>query len=137
MKLLIDVNIFVDVLRKRRGWAKSLLVLNKLTDPSITGFVSALTLPILYFLQRRLLGEREARREARWMTRDCQIVPLTEQILNAAQRSRLPDFEDAIQFHSAKEAQVDFIVTRNKRDFRQKQIAVVTPEELLKKLDLP
>ena len=134
MKLLIDVNIFVDVLRKRRGWTESLLTLNKLPEPSITGFVSALTIPILYFLHKPLLGERRARREARWMTRNCQIVPLTEQILNVAQSSRLPDFEDAIQFYSAKEAQVDYLVTRNKRDFRQKEIAVVTPEELLKDL---
>jgi len=124
----------MDVLRKRRGWKNSLLVLNKLTDPSLTGFVSALTIPILYFLNRSLLGEKRARREAKWMTRDCQIVPLTEQTLNKSQRSQLPDFEDAIQFFSAKEAQVDYIVTRNKKDFQQKEIVVFTPEELLKKL---
>lgn len=82
-------------------------MLNKLTDPSLTGFVSALTIPILYFLNKSLLGEKRARREAKWMTRDCQIVPLTEQTLNKAHRSQLPDFEDAIQFFSSKEVGVD------------------------------
>ena len=132
MKLLIYVNIFVNVLRKRRGWTNSLLALNNLTDPSITGFVSALTIPILYFLHRSLLGEKRARQEARWMTRDCQIVPLTEKILNIADSTGLPDYEDAIQFYSAKEVKVDYIVTRNKNHFRQKEIMVVSPEKLLK-----
>lgn len=68
------------------------------------------------------------------ITAEFEIVSLTERILESSFKSKLPDFEDAIQFYCAKEAEVDFIITRNKKDFRQKEITVAKPEELLKEL---
>ncbi len=56
MKVFIDVNIFIDVMTKRSGWADSLRVLN-LTRKSeeIESWTSALTLPLLYFFRRRVV----------------------------------------------------------------------------------
>jgi hypothetical protein len=49
LKIFIDVNIFIDVMTKRRGWAESLRVLNLArTSEEIDGSTSALTLPLLY-----------------------------------------------------------------------------------------
>lgn len=112
-------------------------VIGRVKNKEVEGYLSALTSAILYFFRRKYRSDREARLIVRQITAAFCVVSLDGRLLDFSYKSRLPDFEDAIQFHSAKEAQVDFIVTRNKRDFRQKQIAVVTPEELLKKLDLP
>ena len=62
------------------------------------------------------------------------IVPLGREILETAHESFLPDFEDSIQFESAKIAGVDRVVTRNKRHFKQGEIIILTPEELLKEV---
>jgi len=137
VKLLIDVNVFMDVLRHRVGWESSLAVLEKLTDPSRSGFISSLSIPILYFLNKPGIGDRKARKRVAWITRHCQVVPLTAHILDLAYQSVLPDFEDAIQFYSAREAKVDSIITRNTKDFRQKEITVLTPEEFLTQLPTP
>ena len=58
MKIFIDVNIFIDVMTKRRGWAESLRVLNLARAcEEIDGSTSALTLPLLYFFRRRVVDE--------------------------------------------------------------------------------
>ena len=57
---------------------------------------------------------------------------MTRQIIFEALDSPMPEFEDNIQFYSAKAMQVDFIITRNKKHFVQQEIPVVTPEEFLR-----
>lgn len=60
---------------------------------------------------------------------------MTSEIVKAAfEEDRIQDFEDAIQFHSAKD-RVDVFITRNKKDYEKvkKEIEVLTPEEFLAK----
>jgi len=62
------------------------------------------------------------------------VVSLTEEILsNSFKEERIDDFEDAIQFHSAKGC--DVFVTRNKRDYEgvRDQIEILTPEEFIER----
>lgn len=133
-KILVDVNIFEDVFRYRSGWKSSLAAIGKVKNKEVKGYISALTSPILYFFRRKFHADRKARRMVRQFISEFHVISLNGRILDFSYKSKLPDFEDAIQFFSAKEAQVDYIVTRNKKDFQQKDIVVVTPEELLKQL---
>jgi predicted nucleic acid-binding protein len=41
------------------------------------------------------------------------------------------DFEDALQTQCAKKIKAEYIITRNKKDFMDRSIKVVTPEEFL------
>lgn len=129
MKILVDVNIFEDIYRQRAGWEASLAVVSRARTGGIGGYVSALTPPILYFLRRRTQSEQLSRRTVRQVLASFKIVPIGEETLEAAYDSSLPDFEDSIQFQCAKAASVDRIVTRNKSDFKQDEIAVSTPEK--------
>jgi predicted nucleic acid-binding protein len=131
VKILVDVNIFEDIYRQRAGWEASLAVVSQVRAGKTSGYVSALTPPILYFLRRRTQSEQLCRRTVRQLLASFKIIPIGEETLEAAYDSSLPDFEDAIQFRCAQAASVDRIVTRNKSDFKQDEIAVTTPEELL------
>jgi len=132
MKVHVDINVFMDVLTKRAGWFESFSTIDVLKPDGIAGYISALTIAVLYFLRRRKVGEMKARMETKAITQDFEIVPLTQPILVAAFDSQLPDFEDNVQFYTAKEMGVDYIITRNKKHFVQNEIPVVTPEEFLK-----
>ena len=132
MKILVDVNIFEDIYRQRGGWEASLAVVSHAQSGNVSGYVSALTPPILYFLRRRTQSEQLCRRSVRLALATFKIVPVGEETVEAAYNSRLPDFEDAIQFQSAKAVSVDRIVTRNKSDFKQDEIVALTPEEILR-----
>jgi len=132
MKVHLDINLFMDVLSKRSGWLESVATIRSMKRFGITASVSALTAAVIYFLRKRTVGEMRARTEVKVMLKGIETIPLTWQIIDAALTSQLPDFEDNLQFYSAKEVKADYIITRNKKHFKQDEIPVVTPDEFLK-----
>ena len=132
MKIFIDVNIFIDVMTKRQGWSASLRVLNLAREsPDVEGWASALTLPLLYFFRRRVADEVTARRDARAILEQIELVPLSQVVLDGALVSQGIDFEDNIQIVSAESIAVNHLITRNKKDFHPLRISVLAPEEWL------
>jgi predicted nucleic acid-binding protein len=130
--ILVDINVFEDVIRKREGWEGSFGVLNKVRSEDVAGGISALTVPVLYFLRR--LPDRKARKKVKETIQGFGIIDLTSEIINDAMNDwEFVDFEDAIQFYSAKSANAKIIITRNKKHFRvvEGKINVLTPEEFL------
>ncbi len=131
----MDVNVFVDMLKRRDGWEASIAMVRLARAGRIEGYISALTPPILYFLRARISSEEEAKKDARKIIEGFRIVPLSEEIISRSfDEKRMRDFEDSIQFYSAKPSS-EVLVTRNKRDFRavENEVEVLTPEEFLKK----
>jgi len=41
--ILVDVNIFMDIFRRRKGWTYSLEITNRVRNRKIKGHISALT----------------------------------------------------------------------------------------------
>jgi predicted nucleic acid-binding protein len=132
LKIFIDVNVFIDVMTKRRGWSESLRVLNLARrSQEIESWTSALTLPLLYFFRRRVVEETIARADAQAILKGLQLVPMNQTILDCALASAGPDFEDNIQLASAESISVNHLITRNIKDFDAAQIAVLKPEDWL------
>lgn len=133
MNVLIDVNIFMDVLQARQGVRSSLKVCTLLKEHNEhQGFISALTVPILYYLESQEQSDREARENVQKIIEKFEIVDLTGDIIQAAfKEGKLPDFEDCIQYHSAKVADCQSIITRNVKDFRKIELNVYIPEDFL------
>ena len=132
MKILVDVNLFIDVITKRANWDRSLQVLNLARKADeIEGWISALTFPLIYFFRLRVVDEPQARTDTQAAVKGFQIIPLTQEIIDKAVASSLPDFEDNIQLMSAETVGVDHLLTRNKRDFVSASLPILTPEEWL------
>jgi len=132
VKILADVNVFIDVATKRANWQGSLRALNLArTSPEIEGWTSALTVPLLYFFRLRVTEEKQARVDAQALVKGFSLVPLTPDIVDKALASVLPDFEDNIQLVSAETIVADHVVTRNKKHFQPAPVSVLTPEEWL------
>lgn len=132
-KVLVDINVFMDVLQAREGVESSLRVLSTLREKDeYCGFVSALTVPILYYFESREYSEQEARENVKKVLRKFTIVDLTSELIQKAfEEESIPDFEDCIQYHSAKAVSCNAIITRNTKDFRKIELDIYTPEEFL------
>jgi hypothetical protein len=62
------------------------------------------------------------------------IIEINESIIKKALKSKYKDFEDAIQIITSYSIdKMDCIVTRNIKDFKDAEIPVFTPDELIKK----
>ncbi|HMK84303.1 MAG TPA: PIN domain-containing protein [Candidatus Bathyarchaeia archaeon] len=134
MKILVDVNVFVDVQRRRANWNTSYLILKTVLDGKNEGFISALTPAILYFLRREITSETKARTETSDAIERFTVVDLTAELIEDAFSDERLEFEDAIQFHSAKQCD-SIMITRNKKDFKSvaQEVEILAPEEFLRK----
>lgn len=80
IRLLVDVNVFIDVITKRMNWEGSLRVVNLVRQsPEIEGWISALTIPLLYFFRLRVVEEGQARIDAQETVKGFRLVPLTQE----------------------------------------------------------
>ena len=132
-RLLIDTNIVIDLLAKRHGFYEEAAELFSRADKKeLVLTISALTFANTYYILTKLKSAKEAREILRKFKVLVKILSLNEKVTELALSNDLfPDFEDALQYYSAIENQVDVIITRNKKDFRASKIPVLTAKEFL------
>jgi predicted nucleic acid-binding protein len=59
------------------------------------------------------------------------IAPVSKTTITAALALHWKDFEDAVQYMTAKENGVDYIITRNKSDYESSEIPCVSPADFM------
>lgn len=132
MRVFLDTNVLLDVLARRGPfYADSAQVWTLAETGRVTGFISTLSLPNLFYLLRRINGQKGARKAMSILRDIFSLVPLDTQIVNQAIDADAADFEDAIQFFIALRTGATALITRNPRDFPSQDIAIQTPTEFL------
>ncbi len=133
-KLLVDTNIVIDLLSKREEFFQEAQELFTLADNNeVVLFVSVLTFANTHYLLAKYQKLDEARKTLIKFKVLVNVAALDDKIVELALVSDFKDFEDAIQYHTALENEVDIIITRNKKDFKNSKLPVMTAKEYLKK----
>ncbi len=84
------------------------------------------------YILTKLKSAKEAREILRKLKVLVEILSLDDKIVQLALSDNdFPDFEDGLQYYTAVENQVDIIITRNKKDFKNSKIPVLTVKEFL------
>jgi len=136
MQVLIDTNVLLDVLLNRDPWAtESSAVWRAHDEGNIVGHVTACALTDIFFIARRLAGLEKARTAIHLCLGAFEICDVGRLALSRAQESPGDDFEDNLQIAVAELADLDAIVTRDEKGFQGAAIAVLTPAEVLIRLD--
>lgn len=135
MKIMCDTNVIIDVLLEREPFAEaSCGALSLCEERRIEGFVSASSVTDIYYLVRKYTHSTELAYNAIGklleIVKVCSVT--NNDVLTAFQR-KAKDFEDCLVATCAKSNRCDCIVTRNKKDFKEFDIPLLTPEELLLK----
>lgn len=133
MRLMIDTNIFLDVLTEREPfYTDSKEVLKLCESKKVYGFLSASNVTDIFYLIRKKLHSVELAYKALGYIFDIvKILTVTNEDVLNAYIQRASDFEDCLLATCAKSNHCDAIVTRNKKDFLLFGITLLTPEELL------
>lgn len=67
-----------------------------------------------------------------------ETLDVTKQIISKALNSDFKDLEDSIQYHTAIcNKKIAGIVTRNVKDYKNSELAVLTPDEVLSIIENP
>ena len=131
-RLLIDANIIIDLLAKREGFYRDAQELFTLAcEKNILLFISSLTFANVFYILSKKLNATETRKVLLKFKTLTEVLPLEDKIIELALASDFTDFEDAIQYYTALDNQLDMIITRNKKDFKTSKIPVLTAKEYL------
>ncbi|MBI2073462.1 MAG: PIN domain-containing protein [Gemmatimonadetes bacterium] len=132
MKLLLDINVIVDVLARRKPWVDdAAAVLSLLDDARAEGFVAVHTITTIEYLLTKDLNRKRAAAALVDLLRLVRVVPVDHDMILKALSLGWKDFEDAVQAVCALEIGADYVVSRDPEDFSSFSIPVVTPSELL------
>ena len=133
MKVLVDTNIVLDVLLKQTPFYNDSFVIFQLADSKcISGILAAVSLTnIFYLLRKAKIDSDKVYQTMDKLISLFAVAPVIETTIADALALRWKDFEDAVQYIVAKENKVDFIITRNKTDYKTSGIPCMTPTEFI------
>ena len=134
MKVLIDTNIFIDFLQNRQPFASNSreVIFQAL---NYEGYVAASNITDIYYLRyRQTHSRRKTKKDITDLLKVFDVIDTTGIDCRNALRSDISDYEDAVMVESAKRSDIDCIVTRNTKDFKNSNIPVYTPVEFLRLL---
>ncbi len=134
MKILIDTNVILDILLKREPFfIDSYQALRIAAENNMDCYISAAAATDIYYLLRKGLRSDEAAREYMYRLTTLAIFAdvLSEDVLKAME-SGIKDFEDAVVCTVGKRIGVQYILTRNIKDFTDSNPPAITPKEFVK-----
>jgi predicted nucleic acid-binding protein len=128
VKLLLDINVLLDVLLDREPWSDAAAaLLSAIESRTAEGFVAAHTLPTVYYLVAQTRDRKLAAAAVADFLRILEVAPVTKEDFQKALTLSIPDFEDAVQAAAALQIGADYLVTRNEKDFRDAPIPIADP----------
>lgn len=132
MTLLLDINILLDVILERDPWAESAARLLSVVEAGgIDGYVAGHTITTIHYVVSQARNRKVAARAVTELLRIVDVVPITTDDLQQAIALAMGDFEDAVQAAAALKIGADYLVTRNKKDFRSASVVVADPPTVL------
>lgn len=137
MRILADTNVIIDALTSREPWNKSAeKIFLMAANQTIEMYITASSATDIYYLIRKYLHNTEA---AKSITG--KIFSLTG-ILDVgandcidALASSINDYEDAVVEKVAHRNDVDYIVTRNIKDYQAGDTKIILPDDFVKLLE--
>ena len=131
-RLLVDTNIVLDLLAKRTEFITEAQELFTLSDKKkLKLYVSSLTFANTYYILSQKMKLDNARKILRKFKVLVEVLPMDDKIIDLSLESDFKDFEDAIQYHTAIENEVNIIITRNLKDFKTAEIPVLTAKDYI------
>ena len=135
MRVLLDTNIVIDFLQKREPYFKDVeQIFNLCVSGEADGFITASSCTDIYYFSRKVT--KSANKAKVIMANLFMLVGVLDtkgmDCFNAL-FSSMKDFEDAVIVETASNQQIDYIVTRNLKNFKEATIEVLSPKEFIKK----
>jgi len=132
-KILVDTNIILDLLAKRRVFYDSASKLFSLADQNkIELYISSLSIANANYVLSKILNPLDAKDILRRFKVLVSIIPLTDKIIHLALNdNNFSDFEDGLQYYSALGANCKILISRDKKGFKSAKLPIMSAEEFL------
>lgn len=133
-EVCIDSDVIIDVIIDREPFVEHPeIILSRSAKSEIGGFISLVTLANVHYLASRQIGKEKSMQFVWALLQIVDVLDSNTEIAKMAAYSSFSNFEDAIQNYSAENKKsIEFILTRNVKDYRGSSLTVLSPSEFLK-----
>lgn len=132
-KIFIDTDIILDFMIAREPFAVDAARIFSLAEQNkINLCTTGLVFSNAYYILRKLASHKKVIEKLTQLTKFIGIIGLSETAVINALSSNFNDFEDALQHYAALSEKVTIIITRNIKDYKNSELAVLTPDQYLK-----
>ena len=137
MKILLDKNVIIDVLTSREPCNKSaekifLMGANHVVDMYITASSAS---DIYYLLRKYIKDTAQSKQIMNKLYSLIGILDVTAANCVEALASPISDYEDAVLEKVALSKEMDYIVTRNIKDYQAGIVKVMLPDDFIRMLE--
>lgn len=137
MKVLLDTNVLLDLFLERKPFFEaSSQVVGLAEQGKIIGSICGTTVTTLYYLLAKASSRSKAEKNIGKLLKIFHISNINRVILEDALSSGFKDFEDGVLYQSAVHSNLDAIITRNQKDFKEGDLPIYSPAEFLSAIDI-
>ncbi len=132
MRIVLDTNIILDIaLRRGPHFLDSSAVFMKIDNSVLYGFVTATTITDIYYISKKEKGHQVSIDFITNLIEIIDVIGIDRLVIIESLLSKITDFEDAVQSVSSFLNNIDYIITRNQKDFSVSAVKALTPKEFL------
>lgn len=134
--IFIDTDVVLDFLTGRQPFAMNAAIIFTLNvERKIKTFISPLTFSNCYYILRKAAKHENIINKLTDLLEITEVAKMERKTVELALKSDFKDFEDALQnFSATYNDKIDVIITRNLKDYKHSEIAIMSPETFLKSL---
>ena len=130
MKLMLDLNILLDVFQKGvPHYQFSSLVVKEVLKRTMDGMLPAHGVTTIHYILTKYADSAKADKEVDWLLARFEIAACEKSTFLHARSLSIPDFEDAVVAALAELNRCDYIITRNEDDFASSPVPALTPKD--------
>ena len=131
-KVFLDSDIIIDLISQRLPFYNDAAQIFTLLDLNkFMGFTTPVVFSNLFYILSKLKNKSFAIKNLNKLRSILNILTVDEKTIDLSLASDFTDFEDAIQYYSSIENGINIIITRNKKDYKNCKIPVLSPKEFL------
>lgn len=132
VRILVDLNVVIDVIQNRQPFYEdSARVIDAVVRQEASGWLAAHSVTTLFYVMSRLRSRETAVTALTGLLDAFTVAAVDDAVVRKALSWGWQDFEDAVQVAAAMEAGIQYIITRNPRDFQDGPIPVLQPPAFL------
>lgn len=135
-KIFLDTNVILDLLFDREPYSDDIAeIIEESAHKSIELCVSSVTITDTNYIVEKYEGTKSAKQKTKLLLELVTLENVGESTVKKSSESKFKVFEDGVQNFCAIESKQKVIVTRNVKGFRNSELAIMTPKELLVKMN--
>ncbi len=134
-KIYVDSDVILDLLLDREPFNDDIAeILENSLKNRIAVCVSSVTITNLNYIIGRIENRNSAAKKTSKILKLVKVENVGESTVSKSIASKFKDFEDGVQNFCAEESKHKVLITRNTKDYKESDLAIMSPREYLTRI---